>query len=289
MKIAVIGPGAIGGTVIVRLAQSKEHTVTVCARSAVAQFILEAPEGNLTATPEVLTAPGPARPVDWILVATKTYDAAAVAKWLPSLTGPGTRLAVLQNGVEHVQRFAPYFPEQRILPVVVDLPVERKAPGHFWQRRAGLLTMPANPDGEAFARLFREAGTEVVLTNDFQTAAWSKLAINCAGAISALVLKPAIIAHQPGIARIMQSLVRECVAVGRAEGAVLDDSLPESVVERYRKSAPDSINSLHADRLAGRPMEIDIRNGVIVRLGKKHGIATPMNETIVTLLEAAAG
>ena len=45
--------------------------------------------------------------------------------------------------------------------------------------------------------------------------------------------------------------------------------------------------SLHADRLAGNPMEIDARNGVIVRLGAKHGIATPMNRTLVTLLGAA--
>ena len=34
-------------------------------------------------------------------------------------------------------------------------------------------------------------------------------------------------------------------------------------------------------------MEIDARNGVIVRLGRKHGIPTPMNELIVTLLNAS--
>ena len=38
----------------------------------------------------------------------------------------------------------------------------------------------------------------------------------------------------------------------------------------------------------GRPMEIDAHNGAIVRLGRKHGIQTPINEAIVTLLEAAA-
>jgi len=288
MKIAVIGPGAIGGTVIVRLAQAKEHNVTVYARSAVAQFTLEAPEGTMTATPDVLISPGQARPVDWILVATKAYDAAAVAAWFQPLMGPDTRLAVLQNGVEHIRRFAPFFPESRIVPVVVDLPVERKAAGCFWQRRSGSFTVPANPNGESFAHLFHNTGIEVVLTDDFPTALWRKLAVNCAGAVSALVLKPSSIARQPEIAKIMQSLVRECVAVGRAEGASLDDTLVESVVDRYRKEPPGSINSLHADRLAGRPMEIDTRNGVIVRLGRKHGIPTPTNQMIVALLEAVA-
>jgi 2-dehydropantoate 2-reductase len=285
--IAVIGPGAIGGTVIVRLAQAKENSVIVCARSAIPQFILEAPEGKMTATPDVLISPSKARPVQWIIVATKTYDAPATAAWFQSLTGPETRLAVLQNGVEHIKRFSPYFPESQIVPVVVDLPVEREAPGFFRQRGAGHFTVPASPNGEAFARLFDQTGIKVALVSDFQTALWRKLAINCAGAVSALVLKPAAISHRPPIADIMRSLVRECVAVGGAEGASLDDSLAEWVVDRYQKSPPDSINSLHADRIAGRPMEIDTRNGVIVRLGRQHGIPTPVNQMIVALLEAA--
>ena len=90
-----------------------------------------------------------------------------------------------------------------------------------------------------------------------------------------------------GVADIMRAIVRECVAVGRAEGAMLDDSIAESVVSGYRAAPPDSVNSLHADRVAGRPLETDARNGVIVRLGRKHGIATPLNQMIVALLEAA--
>jgi 2-dehydropantoate 2-reductase len=287
-RIAVIGPGAIGGTVIVRLAQAKKHSIVICARSAVSQFILEAPEGKMTARPEVLISPDHARPVDWIIAATKTYDAPAAAAWFKPLTGPETRLAVMQNGVEHVKRFAPYFPESRIVPVVVDMPVEREAPGFFRQRGDGKCTVPAKPSGEEFARLFDKTGIEVVLASDFQTALWRKLAVNCAGAISALVLKPASIVQRPQIADLMRSLIRECIVVGRAEGASLDDSLVETVLDGYRKAPPDSVNSLHADRIAGRPMEIDTRNGVIVRLGSKHGIPTPVNQMIVALLEAVA-
>jgi len=271
----------------VRLAQLTEHEVVVCARSEVRRFTLEAPEGKWTVMPKVHVSPDLVRPVDWIFVATKAYDAAAAAKWFPNLTGPQTRLAVLQNGVEHRARFAPYFPEERILPVIVDMPVERDVPGYFRQRRAGRFTVSRNSDGEEFAHIFRETGIEIRVTSDFQTEAWSKLAVNCAGAVSALVLKPASIVQRPEIADLMRNLVRECVAVGRAEGACLEDSLVESVVERYRNGPQDSINSLHADRLAGRPMEVDVRNGVIVRLGRKHGIPTPFNQTIVTLLEAS--
>lgn len=285
-SVALIGPGAIGGTVTVRLAQMTEHQVVVCARSDVPQFTLEAPEGKWTVTPKVHVSPLLVKPVDWIFVATKAYDAAATAKWFPNLTGTQTRLAVMQNGVEHQARFAPYFPEARILPVIVDMPVERDVAGYFRQRRAGRFTVSLDSAGEEFAGIFRETGIEICLTSDFQTEAWRKLAVNCAGAVSALVLKPASIVHRPDIASLVRNLVRECIAVGRAEGASLEDSLVESVIERYRNGPQDSINSMHADRLAGRRMEIDARNGVIVRLGSKHGIPTPSNQTVVTLLEA---
>jgi len=75
--------------------------------------------------------------------------------------------------------------------------------------------------------------------------------------------------------------------VGRAQGAKLGDNIPDEIVERTRKAPRDSGNSMYADRLAGRPMEYDARNGVIVRLGRKHGIAAPMNALMVALLEAA--
>ena len=62
---------------------------------------------------------------------------------------------------------------------------------------------------------------------------------------------------------------------------------PTHVVERYRASQPDAVNSLLADRLAGRPTEIDARNGIIVRLGAAHGVPTPLNQMAVAIIEAA--
>jgi 2-dehydropantoate 2-reductase len=286
--IAVIGPGAIGGTVAARLASTQVHRVVVCARSPVTHLMVETADEVITVTPEIHTTPQAAGPADWVIVATKAYDVAGTEAWLRRLTGPETRVAILQNGVEHVERFAPYVPPARILPVVVDLPVERLQPGHFRQRSAGRLTVETGSAGEDFARLFTNSGLEVRLTPDFRSAAWGKLALNCAGAVSALTLKPAGIVHNPHAAGIMQALVRECIAVGRAEGAHLDDTLVETILDQYRSGPADGINSLHADRLAGRPMEIDARNGAVVRIGRRHKVETPVNEVVVALLEAGA-
>jgi 2-dehydropantoate 2-reductase len=287
MRVAVIGPGAVGGTVAAWLAQNPALDVEVCARTAFDRLEVETPGGPLVATPRVLTAPDQASPADWALVATKTYDAAATGAWLAALVGPETRVAVLQNGVEHVERFTPYLAADRITPAVVDIPAERTAPGRIRQRRDGTILVPAGVAGAAFAGLFAHTPIAASTTDDFKTAAWRKLGVNCAGAVNALTLKPSGVARREPIADIMRTLVDECVAVGRAEGADLPADLGEAVVTGYRAGPGDGINSLHADRAAGRPMELDARNGVIVRLGARHGIATPVNAMVVALLEAA--
>ncbi len=285
MKLAVVGPGAIGGTVAAHLIRSG-HDPILCARTAFQRLVVETPQGVIEARPKVTTDPHAARPVDWVLVATKTYEVEAAALWLDRLVGPSTWVAVLQNGVEHVGRFAGQVPAGRLVPVVVEIPAERSGPGVMVQRRDGWMKVPDGQGGRAFCALFDSVGVDVSVDPDWCSVAWRKLAVNCAGAVNALTGKPARISARDDVADLMRALVAECVAVGRAEGAALSDDLPDQVVAQYRASPPDSINSLLADRLASRPMEWDARNGIIARLGERHGIATPLNRMAATLLSA---
>lgn len=285
MRLALIGPGAIGATVAAHLSRGHPELV-LCARTPFERLIVATPAGRIEVTPHVVTDPSQADPVDWVLIATKTYDVAATALWLDRLVGLATRVAVLQNGVEHVTRFAPHVPADRIVPVVVEIPAERSAPGAVVQRRDGWMKVPAGANGAAFAALFDSPGITVSTDPDWTSVAWAKLAVNCAGAVSGLTGRPAGIVSRPDVAELMRGLVAECVAVGTAEGAVLPAGLPDRVVAQTQASPPDSVNSLLADRLAGRPTEWDARNGVIARLGQRHGIATPLNAMAATLLAA---
>ncbi len=284
--IAVIGPGAIGGTVAAWLSHAG-HDVAVCARTPFDRIEVDGPAGHVVAHPHVLTDPADARPVDWAIAATKTYDRDGALAWLAGLVGPHTRVAVLQNGVEHRARFAGKIDDTALVPAIVDIPAERTAPGRILQRRAGSIIVPDDAAGRAFAALLDGTPIAGATTPDFVTTAWRKLAINCAGAVNAILFKPAGITHDAHAAAAMRQLIAECIAVGRAEGAVLPDALIDEVIDGYRAAAPDSLNSLHADRLAGRPMEIDARNGVIVRLGERHGIPSPANRLVVDLLSVA--
>ena len=75
------------------------------------------------------------------------YDAAGAALWLARLCAGGAPAAILQNGVEHVERFAPYLPAAQILPVMIDCPAERSASQHVVQRGPARIVVPDDPRG----------------------------------------------------------------------------------------------------------------------------------------------
>lgn len=56
----------------------------------------------------------------------------------------------------------------------------------------------------------------------------------------------------------------------------------------FRSAAQDMGTSILADREHGRPMEWDLRNGVIIRRARTHGLPTPISEVLVPLLAAAS-
>jgi 2-dehydropantoate 2-reductase len=288
-RVAVVGVGAIGGVLAALLETTGLHEITLCTRRSVAQLTVKTPDGDVKVNARNLTYPDQADAVDWVLVATKTYDAAGAGEWLRGLARNGAAVAVVQNGVEHRERLTPYVDAERIVPVVIDCPVERQADGTVVQRGKVTMKVEQGPLAAEFKQLFLGSKVDVELVADFKTAAWRKLCTNAAGAINALTLKPAGVFHNEAVARLALELVAEVIAVGRAEGAQLDDSVGRQVVEMYRGQPADSVNSLFADKLAGRRMEVDARNGVIVRLGEKHGIATPLNRMTVALLEAHDG
>jgi 2-dehydropantoate 2-reductase len=285
-SIALIGPGAVGGVIGASLKQGGAHELVLCARRAVGELSVGLLMAEVNFSPMVLTDPAQGHPVDWVLVATKAYHAAGAAAWFGRLVGPQTRVAILQNGVEHRERFASWLKPEQIIPVMVDIPAERPTPDRIVQRGPGKMIVPAGTDGASFTGLFKGTALSVTETPDFKSAVWRKLCLNSVGAINAILLKPTGIFHDEAIGCLALAMAQECLLVGRAEGAILEDSLPETILANCRAAPVDSVNSLHADRAAGRQMEVDARNGAVVRFGRKHGIPTPCNEMAATLLAA---
>jgi 2-dehydropantoate 2-reductase len=149
--------------------------------------------------------------------------------------------------------------------------------------------VPEGDDGADFAALCQGSGIEVTPTADFVTAAWTKLCLNAAnGAVTALTMQRMPVFANPRIAQLGRALVEEARQVAAGSGARLPDDLADQVIARLRAMPPESGSSMLWDRLAGRELEYDARNGAVVRAGARLGIPTPYNDTVIALLEAVS-
>ena len=295
-RIAIVGIGAIGGAIAADLADGGRHWLVLCARSPFARLEVAHPgglsrmEAPVASTPEEARALLPPGSVfDWLLLATKAHQSTAAKPWLDALCTPDTRLAVLQNGVDHEERIGPLAPTgTRVLPVVIQLPALKTAPGRVSQSRDGVLFVPDDDDGRAFAALFEGARTRVTPSAEFWSQAWWKLLSNAAlGGVCALAIRSNGVAAESDVRRLVLDLMREVAAVGRAEGARLPEDAPEKVLSRVLDAAGGHWSSITVDRREGRPLEWQARNAVVGRLGRRHGIPTPLNDAVTTLLRVA--
>jgi 2-dehydropantoate 2-reductase len=288
--IVLIGPGAIGGTVGAAIAGNGRDRLTICARQEFDTLTLTRSTGEQVASHRVsvVTSPEKIDGADWVLLAVKAHQTPDAASWLKVALGPDTRLAVLQNGVEHRDRVAPFVRHGSVvIPVVVQLPAERTAPGKIKTYGGATLTVADDERGRAFAGLFESTLVKVALTDDFMTRQWEKLCLNAAsGSLSTITANPDAISTIPGMRDLALRIVEECMAVGRAEGARFANDFARSLVDGFMSRPGNRGNSMYYDRMAGQMLEYDARNSVISRLGRKHGIATPISDTLVPILRA---
>src|SRR5439155_15992178 len=220
----------IGGVTAALLQQAGGHELLLCTRRPISALTVETSDGVLEVQGTFVTDPIQAFEVDWVIVATKAYDVAGAAKWLEQLCSNGTPVAVLQNGVEHRERFAPYVPMEKILTVMVGCPTERHSPDSVQQRGVMHLKVPDNALGRDFVKLFVGTAADATTVPDFLSVVWRKLCFNSAGVLSALVLQPAGVVRGEALGDVALQIIRECAAVARAEGANLEENVADVVL-----------------------------------------------------------
>jgi len=288
LTIALIGPGAIGTTIAAAL-HEVDRAPLLCGRTAHSQLTLRHDEGEIVVPGPVLTEPAAIQqPVDLLFVAVKTTQVAESAGWLAALCDENTVVCALQNGVEQKAQLAPLVNGATVLPSVVWFPAQREPDASVWLRAKPRLTLPDVPQAQRVVEALSGTRCAVDLSADFLSIAWRKLLQNAAAGLMVLANRRAGMFSRDDITDLALGYLRECLAVARAEGAVLNDDVPQEIVGNFQRAPADLGTSILADRQANRPLEWDIRNGVIQRLGHAHGIAVPISDVLVPLLAAAS-
>lgn len=315
MKICIYGAGVIGGILAVHWARAG-HDVSVVARGANLQAIvanglrLDEPERSLTIHPKASADPRELGPQDLVVVTTKTPALPEVAKAIGPLLGPETLVAFSVNGLFwfYGDGFSPAggkldlsrldpdgalhanIGAKRSLGMIANAGGAMTAPGVFNVRPDGRFTIGAAlPDAAERARQLAEAlkapGLIIEFAPDVRVPMWKKH-IGVAGvqALAALTLGNVREINQaPGVKDLVKELMSETMAIAAANGY---PNL-EFDVARPMGSRPAPANhkpSMLQDLELGRPMEIDAQYLILQDLAKATGIATPLLDTIVSIL-----
>ncbi|OZI37681.1 2-dehydropantoate 2-reductase [Bordetella genomosp. 10] len=299
MKTAVMGAGAVGCYYGGMLARAG-HPVTLIGRASHVEAMrrdglyLEA-QAFQEHIPVIATTDAEgARGAELVLFCVKSADTEAAGRALLPHLAPGTLVLSLQNGVDNAERLRAVLP-QTVVPAVVYVATEMAGPGHVKHHGRGELVIGESPASAGVAEVLEAAKVPTRVSDNVMGALWAKLLVNCAyNALSAIARLPyGQLARGPGVDDAMRAVMEECLAVAKADGVTVPgDSW--AAIEQIAKSMPGQYSSTAQDMMRGKLTEIDYLNGYVARRGRAHGIATPVNgllHTLVKLLETppAAG
>ena len=307
MRIGVMGAGSIGCYVGGRLAAAGAD-VRFVGRASLGTEIAEhgLHLNSYRDDPQTIAAVSwsedvaSLKDVDLVLVSVKGLATESVAHELKGVIGDGVPVLSLQNGVSNAAVLKSVLGE-RVWPCMVPFNVVRQGEGRFHQGTSGDL-ITASDAPEAARQVLASVGLK---THDrMDEVLWGKLLINANNALNALSNIP--LAQQlrdPVWRGHMAAVISEGLDVCRAAGiqpvaflpiplpwVVRVLRLPTWLFTRVARSMvavdPEARSSMWEDLERGRKTEIDLLNGEIVTLGRKHGVPTPMNQLLVEAIHS---
>ena len=299
MKLAVLGPGGVGGLLAGALARAGDD-VSVIARETSAATIAErglqiesVTLGDFTARPRALARLR--EPVDALLVATKSAGLEPALERIDA--APGVVLPLL-NGLDHVALLRERFAPETVLAGTIRVEADRPEPGVVVHTSRFLLVemasryehaaAPMRTLAAALSRVGVDArGEWPIAPASEATVMWSKLvrlnALACTTSAYDELLGE--IRDDSTMRADLVGAIDEAAAVGKAEGADVDAATAIAELQRAHATLG---SSMQRDIAAGRPPELDAIPGSVLRAGARHGIGCPTIERLVAMILARA-
>ena len=298
MKIGIMGTGGIGGYFGGLLARGG-FDIHFVARGKHRQAILEdglqivSSQGSFQVMIHVTSEPHEIGPVDLLLFCVKSYDTESVARFAAPMIEQNTVVLTLQNGIDNAEKLAREYGEERIMAGTAFVEASIAAPGVIAHSgRAGRivfgeLTGKETSRAKAILDVLTRAGIEAELSDNVHQVLWSKFLFIC-GVHGVSTLSRAslgLVLSCPETRDLVVGVMQEIEILARARGISLPDRVvPEAIqlAESYNKSFKCS---MLRDLEWRRPMEIEALNGMVVKLGRQHGVETPLNQALYACLK----
>jgi 2-dehydropantoate 2-reductase len=294
LRVAVLGPGGVGGLLAALLAR-EGNAVEVLAGESTAQEIAERGlrvESRVFGDFQVSvdSATRLDRAVDACLIAVKSTQLRDALERVPAEAIGEALVVPFLNGIEHMKLLRTVYPPSSVAAATVRVETARVAPGHIRHSSPfALVEIAASADNrervERIAAQLTSAGLSVSVRDDETAMLWDKLSL-----LAPLALLTTHERANLGVIRRRRradllAVISEVAAVAAADGASVD---PEAVA-RLLDAAPETMeSSMQRDQAAGRPLEIDAIGGVVIRRADRAGINVPVTARLVKELGGRA-
>ena len=298
MRIAIMATGGVGGYFGARLADAG-HDVHFIARGAHLQAIrkdglrVSSENGDLHLTDVSVTDdPSEVGPVDAILFAVKLWDTETAADMCKPMVGPDTLVVPFQNGVGSMAVLSERLGAEHVaggvahIAAVIGGPGLIKHTGTMARLTIGERDGSTTPRIEALKSAFEDGGFDHAVSSDITRALWDKfIFLSSLSGLTSLCRQPVgPIRENPDARALFEAAIFETTAVGRAEGVNLKDGTEAKTISFLDGLPPVMKASMLHDLEAGRKLELPWLSGEVVRLGKKHGILTPVHAAVLGAL-----
>jgi 2-dehydropantoate 2-reductase len=320
MKVTIVGAGAIGAYVGVRLALAGDE-VTFIARGANLEALrsrgvrLVSSDGGEEVATNVRATSDYAEvgPQDIVVLTIKAHQVEAVAPQVPQLFGPDTIVVPMQNGIPYwyfyrhagalagtrIESVDPSglisrnIPEERVIGCVVYPAAELISPGVVKHIEGNRFPV-GEPDGSASERVTRisqcfiASGLQAPILPDIRSEIWLKLwgnlTFNPISALSRATL--ASICQYPPSRALATAMMTEAQAIAGKLGVSFRVPLEKRIAGAERVGHHKT--SMLQDVEAGRALEIDALLGSVVELARLTGTPSPCIDTVFALTKLLA-
>jgi 2-dehydropantoate 2-reductase len=299
MKLAVIGSGGLGGYFGFRLAQGGNE-IHFIARGPHLEAMrsnglhLITGEENTIVKVNATDDPSSIGKVELVLFCVKTYDTIQAAKAILPILNESTSILTLQNGVDNFDIISGIVGEGRVLPASALIVSEIQSPGTIHVSSKIRKVIFGEMDGtsteraEKIFQLFNDAKIETQLSNEIGEVLWRKMVWICGMAGMTTLLREPLgkILSDPDSRDMFRIVMEEVAELARSKGFDIGGAEFASKQVSFADSLEkDLTSSMMRDLLSGRRLELEALNGAIVRIGREHGIPTPMNLAIYVALK----
>lgn len=304
-RVGVVGAGAMGGMYLHHFAEAGFDCV-VAARGERARRLaitgLVVNGATLRPTVADTDAEPSVPPVDLAIVAVKHHQLENALDDLDGLIGPATIVLSVLNGLDSEDRIRSRFAGRFgsggvLLSIALAMDAQRVGREIRYSQVGRIVFGEATrgPDGApssrviAVQRALDRACLAHATPSDMRHEMWWKFMVNVGiNQASAVLRAPYGAFRDDGPPRhLMLALMDEVVAIAAAEGIVLDDAARQRWLDVLDRQPHDGRTSMHQDIEAGRPTEVEIFAGRVNELGRRHGIPTPVNQTVAWIIEAS--